>query len=133
MILSRLLQLLLPALFPSWRFFKTIGPSPRIETRTPLGSGDWTRLTPPPDYIPPLQMLKRLFWSPGQNAALFRVSLAERVLGDDATRARQLLDSDIARTLAATGPFEYRIVFLSREDGQLTATVCFESGAVAPV
>ena len=60
------------------------------------------------------------------------MSLAERVLRDDAATSRALLDAEVARVLEGEDPFEYRILFLSREAGQLTAAVWFESGKVVP-
>src|SRR6187402_3359239 len=78
------IKLLLPALIPSWRFFDTIAPSPRIEF-TLLQSvqgvaGDWQEFRPRPSSLAVHEMLVRMFWNPRWNETLFLVSCAERLL-----------------------------------------------------
>ena len=78
------LKLLLPALIPSWRFFDTIAPSPRIEfalLKTARdASGRWQEFRPRPARLPISTMLKRMFWNPRWNESLFLVSCAERLM-----------------------------------------------------
>ena len=73
--MARLIALLLPALIPSWRFFQTIEPSPRIEYRT--DGGAWRLANPVPRRVGPWRMLTRLFWNPARNDALYMTSCAE--------------------------------------------------------
>ena len=66
----RTLKLLLPALVPSWRFFDTIAPSPRIEyallrnAEEPPSSDDWREFRPRPARQSAIRMLGRLLWNP---------------------------------------------------------------------
>jgi len=77
------LKLLIPALLPSWRFFDTIGPSPRIqftvlssESETP---SQWQEFRPRPATLSLAQMLRRMLWNPSWNESLFLTSCAERL------------------------------------------------------
>jgi hypothetical protein len=77
-------KLLLPALIPSWRFFDTIAPSPRIEFTLLRAAHDvpenWQEFRPRPAHLSLASMLKRLFWNPHWNETLFLVSCAERLM-----------------------------------------------------
>lgn len=76
--------LLLPCLFPSWAFFETIEPSPRLQWRVLEGAGEtapaWTPYRPRPARVSAKDMAIRLFWNPRRNDDLYLVSLAERVV-----------------------------------------------------
>ena len=72
------LRLVLPVLFPSWRFFGEIGASPRIEFRD--ASGHWHDAMDRPVRLTPVARLWRLVWNPDWNEALFLSALAERLL-----------------------------------------------------
>ena len=77
-------SLLLPAIFPSWRFFETAAPSPRIEVACTSCDTDersnWVEFRPRPQRIAPLTYLKRLFWNKTWNETLFLVVCAERLV-----------------------------------------------------
>ena len=79
---------LLPALLPSWRFFDSIGPSPRIDYAW-LGATDspenapWQAFRPLPARLSWWQFMRRLFWNPHWNETLFIVRCAERMLEGD--------------------------------------------------
>lgn len=126
----RLIRLVLPALFPSWRFFKAVGPSPRVEAR--LSDTDpWSEVAAAPPRVSAQQSLVRLFWNPDRNDALFLVSLSERLIYDPSDRLRATMGRRIARRLGWQGrPFEYRLVFINREGGELVKAVCFESKTI---
>jgi hypothetical protein len=124
----RLLRLLLPALLPSWRFFQTVEPSPRVEWRAP--GGRWRALCPTPARLTLAQHLARLFWNPARAEALYLVSLSERLFGEDAARIEALLQVRAADLLAPeqSGPFELRVVFVQHD----TREVLYTSGVLEP-
>ncbi len=87
-----IVKLLLPALIPSWRFFDTIAPSPRIEF-TLLKTADdvpenWQEFRPRPAHLSPGSMLKRLFWNPRWSETLFPVSCTELLMENGRSTAR---------------------------------------------
>jgi hypothetical protein len=78
-----ILSLLLPVIFPSWRFFSGIGPSPRIyvafvasEHQEPM---DWHSFRPKPARVSFNEGLGRLLWSPVVNETLYMNTCAERL------------------------------------------------------
>ncbi len=78
------LKLLLPALIPSWNFFDSIAPSPRIQysllNPDTKQVQEWLEFRPRPAKLPFIKMLKRMLWNPTWNESLFLVSCAERIL-----------------------------------------------------
>ncbi len=132
------LKLLLPALIPSWRFFDTIAPSPRIEftlLKTELdASGRWQEFRPRPARLPIGSMLKRLFWNPRWNESLFLVSCAERLMASPTEHSSQeilnRIEAELQRKsidVSATPYLQFRLVFLSREGAQLQRHITFIS------
>lgn len=132
------LKLLLPALIPSWRFFDTIAPSPRIEftlLKTELdASGRWQEFRPRPARLPIGSMLKRLFWNPRWNESLFLVSCAERLMVSPTEHSSQeilnRIEAELQRKsidVSATPYLQFRLVFLSREGAQLQRHITFIS------
>jgi uncharacterized protein (UPF0248 family) len=131
-------KLLLPAFFPSWRFFDTIAPSPRIEFTllktaqdTPEG---WQEFRPRPAYLPIGSMLKRMVWNPRWNESLFLVSCAERLMENGAEHSSQEIVKRIKNELeqgtsdvAATPYMQFRLVFVSRQGTQLHKHITFTS------
>ncbi|MEO1239246.1 MAG: hypothetical protein AAFW64_06215 [Pseudomonadota bacterium] len=99
----RLLGLVLPVVFPSWRFFERVGASPRIEV---LKGKRWQPVLPPPTQLAPMAYLARLVWNPTRNEALFLVALAERALSEPDGPGHELLR---ARLEHRYGPIPYRI------------------------
>ena len=131
----RTVQLILPALIPSWNFFDVIAPSPRIEFQ-PLDDagkpcGDWQAFRPRPEHSSLLTMLRRLIWNPRWNESLFLVSCAER-LSQDITpehSVREIL-ARMKRDLQAetdAAQFRFRLVFIHREDETLTQDILYTS------
>lgn len=131
----RTVQLILPALIPSWNFFDVIAPSPRIEYQllddASKPCGDWQAFRPRPDNISLLTMLRRLIWNPHWNESLFLVSCAER-LSQDITpehSAREIL-TRMKRDLKAetdAPQFRFRLVFIHREDEALAQDILYTS------
>jgi len=129
----RTLQLLLPAIVPSWRFFDVIAPSPRIEFRRLRAPDDeagvWQEFRPRPVRVSLAQMLARLFWNPSWNESLFLVSCAERLLDEPTAHSRDEIFARLAAGVAPDGNdfLQFRLVVLRRRADAIvrdTAYVC---------
>lgn len=129
--------LLLPALIPSWAFFRAVDPSPRVEWRVlpTLSAQDhvWHEARPRPAQISLALMLRRLFWNPRWNDGLYLVSLAERLsempTAHSLAEIHRLLAADI---LARAGPLtdgylQFRLVFTHREGDRLVRQITYMS------
>lgn len=126
----RLIQLFLPVLFPSWRFFEAIGPSPRIEVRRDP-EGQWSELWPLPPRLLARQYLGRLFFNAEWNRRLYLTSTALRYTVDPDTWVLSELKKGVANRLGEeVEVFEFRILFLAREGDQIGAFVEYESGSL---
>ncbi len=93
---------LLPIIFPSWRFFSSIGPSPRIDLGFVAREGDspeiWIPFRPIPQQITFVEQIIRLFHNPHWNERLYINSCAERLFeGGD-----QFYLAEIANRLLAS-------------------------------
>jgi hypothetical protein len=132
------LKLLLPALFPSWRFFDVIGPSPRIEFCAFETEDEthrtWREVRPKPLRLPLWRMVMRLFWNPHWNDSLFLFTCAERLVQDPSDfRSREIfsrIEAELGRAADGTldGPFvQFRLVFVSRYGSGLRDDVVFVS------
>lgn len=132
----RLIALLLPALFPSWRFFKTVAPSPRIEYRL-IRSGQpdrWQADRPRPGWLSFRTMLMRMLWNPHWNEQLYLVSLSERVIGEESAHSIREINRLVSKCLSKAGQgalVQFRLVFLSRDGPRILRTVLYESDPVA--
>lgn len=123
----RVILLLLPALIPSWRFFREIAPSPRVDYR--LDGGDWKRLCPRPMRLSPLQLLGRLFWNPQRNEELYLVTLSERLAE---TPTRHSIDEINRRTARLGGApvgslLEFRLIFRTSEGLEIIDEQVYQS------
>ena len=119
----RAIQLLLPALIPSWRFFDWIAPSPRIEFAvTPAMEAEpdcWQLLTNRPIRVPVASAVRRLFYNPKWNDQLYLVSCAERIAQSEDAHSVEQIFRRIESTLPAASTDRYvrfRLVFLTRAD-----------------
>lgn len=137
-IMLQTLKLLIPALIPSWRFFDTIAPSPRIEFILLETAEDtsvhWREFRPRPARLSIGVMLKRMFWNPTWNETLFLVSCAERLMQNPTEHSsREILNRITAELergsidVAATPYVQFRLVFLSREGARIQKHITFES------
>ncbi len=101
-----MIKLILPVLFPSWRFFNRIGPSPRLE----YGFGEqpslWHEFRPRPQAVHWLTGLRRLFYNPQWNEYLFMTCCAERLLEES---SQLLVDEIFARLLWAIAKGEIAV------------------------
>jgi len=132
------LKLLLPALIPSWRFFDTVAPSPRIEfTRLEneeATSNNWQELRPKPSKLSVGHMLKRLFWNANWNETLFLVSCAERLMVNPTEHSAQeilkCIKSELEHNsvdMSETPYLQFRLVFLSRQGTEIQKEITFIS------
>lgn len=134
----RALRLLLPALIPSWAFFKAVEPSPRIEWRLLSDTSEappaWQEFRPRPAHISLFQILIRLFWNPRWNETLYLVSLAERLMIAPTTHSveeiERCLTAEARRSTPTSGRpnrLQFQILFVSRDQDVLTETVTYLS------
>lgn len=92
--MANMLQWLLPALLPSWRFFDRIGAAPRLEwaRTTEDAAPHWQVFRPQPARRPFAEVALSLVWAPRRNETLFLLSCAERLLeSPEPARERVLL------------------------------------------
>jgi uncharacterized protein (UPF0248 family) len=119
----RTLSLVLPALIPSWRFFKSIQPSPRVQWAIADGGDapmDWHEVCPRPQSLSAGQVVRRLVWNPDWNESLFLVSCAERlqdrITDHSLEEIRRQVRREVARTIGISGEhIRFRIVFVRRD------------------
>lgn len=136
-------KLLLPVLFPSWRFFDVIGPSPRVEfSLLPNADDDagadhrpdWQEFRPRPECLSFGSMLRRMLWNPRWNESLYLVTCAERMIQNPSEHSgreiRDRIRTELHRigSAAEEGPFfRFRLVFMSRLGTEIRRDVIFES------
>lgn len=123
---AKTFQLILPVIIPSWRFFDSIAPSPRIEFAlfddAENITREWQEFWPRPEHVSILRMLRRLVWNPCWNESLYVAACAERLikLQDEHTQKhsaeqiaqrirKHLSDSERANS------FRFRLIFMNRE------------------
>lgn len=132
------IKLLLPALIPSWRFFATIAPSPRIEItllKTAQEAPDeWLEFRPRAAHLPLSSMLKRMFYNARWNESLFLVTLAEQLSSNPTEHSSQEILRRIQAELernsfdADVTPYlQFRLVFVHRDGLQLQKNVTYIS------
>lgn len=129
-----LLSLFLPTVIPSWRFFKTVAPSPRIEYRLIEAGrvGDWQEDRPRPGHLGLGQILRRMLWNPEWNEQLYLVSCSERLIDEPSQHSVDEINLRVARLLpAGQQELQFRLVFVSREQGQIVKRVEYESSPVS--
>ena len=136
MNVRRTIELLLPALIPSWRFFKSVEASPRIEYRLlhETTKTEWTESYVRPSSLAVWQYVLRLFWNSDWNDHLFMVSCAERLTDQPSQHSIDALNGRIARRLdgaGVSGLFQFRLLFVSRQGGQLVKEIEYESQPIA--
>ena len=134
-----ILSLILPVLIPSWRFFKTIEPSPRVQWALVSGLDDalvdWHDFRPPPATVSPGQMVVRLFWNPTRNEDLFVISCAERIQQKPTAHSideiRRRIQDDVAQSgIDTMGQLlQFRLLFVHRASEGMVQEVVFLSDA----
>jgi len=137
-----MLKLILPVLFPSWRFFSSIGPSPRIHIAFLKNendeAGDWQEFRPKPFKISFAKGLLRLFHNPQWNEMLYINTCAERLFEGYSEMREQEIMHRIQSAIKAgeistnTGAryVTYRISALMREGQVVSQPVTFIANPV---
>lgn len=132
------LKLLLPALFPSWRFFDVIGPSPRVEVCLLEHPADeravWWDSRARPERLALRDRLKSFFFNARWNETLHLANCAERFVQGQTEQCtqeiRRRLRADLRTGVDGKAPppfFRFRLVFVSRYEGMLRRDVAFVS------
>lgn len=134
------LKLLLPALFPSWRFFDVIAPSPRIQfallNADQKSAEEWHEFRPRPAHLPFKQMLRRMLWNPRWNESLFLVSCSERLLENPTQHSEDeilnrikadLVANESHETLTTATHLQFRLLLVQRQASEITREVVFYS------
>ncbi len=132
-MLRKTIDLLLPALFPSWRFFKEVGPSPRVEYRVVLKGQRtaWRESHPVPERVGLGSVIARMVWNPARNTQLYMVSLSERLVSGRVEHSASELNHLIAAKIEESqGDLQFRLMFMDDEGGAITGTVVYESEPV---
>lgn len=132
----KILSLILPVLVPSWRFFRAIEPSPRVQwtCSSPDGElGTWREVYPRPQTMSVTEMFRRLFWNPAWNEALFLVTCAERLQRDPGPNVIHEIELRVSREIqrvakgAVHGDALFRLVLVDRRGAELVEEVVFIS------
>ncbi len=126
------LQLLLPALIPSWRFFEVIEASPRIEyallpTSDLDDAAEWREFRPRPQRLSVAALLGRLLWNPRWNETLFLVTCAERLMDAPTAHSEDEIFRRIGADLADGGAVEpwlaFRLILVDDDTGRQVAWI----------
>jgi hypothetical protein len=133
--IAHIATLFLPALMPSWRFFESIAPSPRIEyaicASDAIAPSAWHEFRPRPQSVSFLQMLWRLIYNPQWNEHLYLTSCAERLMqvADDRYSAAEIMRRIQADLRGERGRqyLRFRVAFISREEAGLETHILYES------
>ncbi len=136
-------MIILPIFFPSWRFFSSIGASPRIqfaflksETAEPRA---WQEFRPRPARVSFTEGLRRLLWNPQWNELLYMNTCAEHLFEGYSLRYEQEI---MCRILSAAHAGEvasepnthfllFRVCAVIRENKVVTQSVVFVSQPAA--
>ena len=137
------LKLYLPILFPSWRFFSSIGPSPRIDVGFVADKNsepqEWLPFRPLPKKVNFTLGLQQLFHNPLWNECLYINTCAEHLFeGYSEFREREigqrLVAAALNKKIAVDGESHYlvfRVRALESEAGQVRDEVVFVSKSFA--
>jgi hypothetical protein len=131
------LSLLLPVLFPSWRFFDAIGPALRVEYAlvdgAELAGARWREYRPRPARRSLAAILGGLCFDPVGNERLFALACAERIAGGERGFPEREIRARVARSLrgeaAARGAarLAFRVRRCARDGDAVRSEVVFTS------
>lgn len=135
------LKLIFPALIPSWRFFSSVAPSPRVEYALSVDAltppKDWFEFRPRPEHVPFVQMLRRMLWNPQWNETLYLVSCSERLIAAPTQHSAQEIQKRVARDVMRGPPppspatmLYFRLVFLDRIGADIIKSIEYESAGI---
>ena len=137
-----MLKLLLPILFPSWRFFSSIGPSPRVHIAFSNNENDepasWRELRSIPQNVSLEEGIFRLFHNPRWNETLYINTCAEHLFeAYSEMREREIMRPILAAIKAGeiipddnSVYVKFRISAVIREGQVITQPITFVSKAV---
>ncbi len=134
--LGEFLTLLMPIFFPSWRFFSSIGPSPRVDycllAAEPGGADSpWQEYSARVPRLSIGQQLRRLVYNPLWNQQLYLNTCAEQLMESPSEFHAQQIAEIILRRCAITPVaaqdewiknsrgIKFRIRALSMEQGEV--------------
>ncbi|HEY6529905.1 MAG TPA: hypothetical protein VIZ65_14545 [Cellvibrionaceae bacterium] len=129
-----MLRLILPIFFPSWRFFNSIGPSPRLMVQ--IDAGAWEEFCAKPVKLNMLKRLGQLFYNPCGNQILFVQSCAARLFDEQGSDTVEIIFLAIAQAIALgqlQAPNEgsslcWRVEELNwQTQGKITASIIYTS------
>ena len=134
-------KLLIPAIIPSWNFFDSIAPSPRIQFSLLKSETDairnWQEFRPRPQFVSLAKMLKRMVWNPRWNESLFLVSCAERIVGNSSPELIIHSEHEILKRIKndllqkhkslTASHIQFRLLFMKRQDSKIKEEVAFIS------
>ncbi|AQT59298.1 hypothetical protein [Cellvibrio sp. PSBB023] len=127
-----MLKLLLPILFPSWRFFSSIGPSPRIDvafvTEKNAEPQTWLPFRPLPETVGFAAGVRRLFHNPAWNEQLYINTCAEHLFEEPSDFYAQEIG---VRLVAAASNKEIIVDDTSRYLVFRIRTIEFDAGQVS--
>ena len=128
--LIRIITLVLPIVFPSWRFFKTVEPSPRIQwawrEQDKSAAPNWQEFHPLQERLSWPRTVGQLFYNAQWNESLFLVSCAERLQDSPSGRLIDEIKSRVSRKLSKNNDTGqsclacFRIIFVQDRDGSQT-------------
>ena len=130
-------KLILPVIFPSWRFFSSIGPSPRIHYAFLQNENDepheWLEFRPRPVRVSFKEGVCRLFHNSQWNETLYINTCAERLFeGYSEMREQEIMKRILAavsaQQIAAASDSKYLVYKISaviREAQKVTQSVTF--------
>jgi hypothetical protein len=139
---NNMLKLFLPILFPSWRFFSSIGPSPRIHIAFSNNENDdsvnWQEFRTIPQSVSFKEGLLRLFHNPRWNETLYINTCAERLFEAYSEIREQEIMRRILTTIqsgeinpdANSVYVRFRISAVIREGKVVTQPITFVSKAI---
>lgn len=98
-----MLKLLLPILFPSWRFFSSIGLSPRIDVAFVAEKNAepqmWLPFRPLPEIVGFAAGVRRLFHNPTWNEQLYINTCAEHLFEESSDFSAQEIGERLVRSV----------------------------------
>jgi len=126
-----LIRLILPTIFPSWRFFKEVEASPRLEWRSSDVGANWHSAMHRRTHLTPWLVLRRLVWNRNWNEYLFLVTCSERLLIEPTQHAVDEIVVRLCRVQGcAASELEFRICLVDRvgtEHTDIETGVAYES------
>ncbi len=134
----QIFQLLLPAIIPSWRFFESISPSPRIEytlleNKNSLAK-TWHMFRPKPEKLTVADLIRHMFFNAKSNETLFLTSCAERLIHHPTEHSVneiiEHIQQDLKNDICAAENNRYvqfRLMFIHREGTTLHTDILYMS------